>query len=360
MKFLALIGIASLLFGQSVWNTGELNLDYQSFPAPAQSLNLSGDLLFEEVPHEGVGGFSLSMGDTNLVTLLAYDLYASGTDTLADVFVIFMSDTLPLVEGYYTVNPAPDALKLFVWLSEVDLESLTGLIDASFTLDSLASFNPFISITGEFEILNTSAFHFGMNFSGAMVSTSLQLINVTNGSIDLWNTLPVSAYTHGRLDYDEGGTYGTIIGLLNPITEPEGAGGVLTRQGDTLTYNFISFKEVSDNAYDVYGMILVGDESHFPLDGSNIEFNISPLGNDLPRAVPYMLQDVAVDEILQVLESGELPDLDQMNQLYLAVGVGSAIFSYTPEGNAEFDMWENVSMPEFKTEVRHFGRSRIV
>ncbi|MCF7923363.1 MAG: T9SS type A sorting domain-containing protein, partial [Candidatus Marinimicrobia bacterium] len=80
------------------------------------------------------------------------------------------------------------------------------------------------------------------------------------------------------------------------------------------------------------------------LDGSNIEFNISPLGNGLPRAVPYMLQDVSVDEIMQILESGELPDIDQINQLYLAVGVGSAIFSHTTEGNAEFDMWENVSM----------------
>jgi len=99
IKFLSLLGIASLLFGQSVWNTGEINFDYQSFPAPVQSLNLSGDLLFEEVPHEGVGGFALSMGDTNLVTLLAYDLYQSGTDTLADVFVIFRLMAIIVVSG---------------------------------------------------------------------------------------------------------------------------------------------------------------------------------------------------------------------------------------------------------------------
>jgi len=335
IKFLSLIGMASFLFGQSAWNTGDLSFDYQTFLTPAQSLNLSGDLISDEVPHEGVGGFELSVGDTNLVTLLAYDLYVTDGDTLADIFVIFMSDTLPLEEGSYSVNPSPDALKMFVWLSELDPESLAGLIDASFTLDSLAAFNPYLSLSGEFDIIAADDFHFQMSFSGVMVNTSIQLRTISNGSFELWNTLPVSVYSNGRLDYNVGDDSGIIIGALNPIIEPEGAGSVQTQNGDTLTYNFISYKELSDNTYDVYGVILVGDESHFPLDGSSNVFNISPLSNALPWAVPYMMQDVSVDEILQLLESGEVPDLNQFTQLYLPIGVGSATFSYTPEGNAE-------------------------
>ena len=127
MKVLLLFAMASFLLGQSAWNTGDMSFSYQSFPTPGQTLDLSGDLISDEVPHEGVGGFELSLGDTHLVTLVAYDLYVSGNDTLADIFVIFMSDSLPLEEGDYDVNPSPEALKMFVWLSEVDPESLAGL-----------------------------------------------------------------------------------------------------------------------------------------------------------------------------------------------------------------------------------------
>jgi len=335
LKVLSFLILAGQLLGQSAWNTGDLSFDYQTFPTPAQSLNLSGDLISDEVPHAGVGGFELSVGDTNLITLLAYDLYVSDGDTLADIFVILMSDTLPLEAGSYSVNPSPDALKMFVWLSEVDPESLAGLIDASFSLDSLAAFNPYLSVSGEFDIIAMNNFHFEMNFTGVMVNTSIQLRTITNGRFELWNTLPVSVYSHGRLDYNVGEDYGTVIGALNPIIEPEGAGAVQTQSGDTLTYNFISYQELSDNVYDVYGVILVGDESHFPLDGSITEFNISLLSNELPRAVPYMIQDISLDEIILLLESGNVPDLDQFTQLYLPIGMGSAVFGYTPEGNAE-------------------------
>ena len=350
IKSLLLFTIAGFLGGQSAWNTGDLNLTYQSIPDPAQALDLSGDLISDDVPHEGVGGFELSLGDTNLVTLLAYDLYVNGSDTLADIFVIFMSDTIPLQEGTYTVNPAPDALKMFVWLSEVDPESLAGLIDESFTLDSLGVFDPYISVSGEFEIIANNEFHFEMDFSGLMFNTSFQLRTVTDGSINLWNTLPVSVYTRGSVDYSVGSESGSINGVLNPLTESEGAGALLTQSGDTLTYNFISYLEQPDNSYDVYGLVLTGTESHFPLDGSESEFNISLTDASLPNAVPYMMQDVALDEIFMLLESGELPTLDQLSQLYLPIGLGSATFSYTAEGNAQLNMG-NVLMTNSTADV---------
>ncbi len=338
MKYLSLLGLVSILIGQSAWNTGEISFNYQTFPSPAETLSLSGELLSIEVPHEGVGGFSVSVGDTNLVTMVAYDLYVSGSDTLADIFVIFMSDTTEIVEGNYTVNPSPDALKLFVWLSEVDPESLAGLLNASFTLDSLAAFNPLVSVSGQFEIVSSTDFHFEMSFSGMMIGQSIQLVTISNGQLNLWNTLPVYAYSHGRLDYNVGEDYGTVNGPLNPITEQEGVGAIQTQSGDTLTYNFISYQEQSTNIFDVYGVILVGNDSHFLLDGTATEFNVSPLSNELPLAVPYMMQSVSVDEVLAVLESGELPGLDEIDQLYLPIGSGSAMFAYTPEGNVELDI----------------------
>ncbi len=354
ITFLFLLSMTSLLLGQSAWNTGSLNLDYQTFPLPSETLDLSGDLISNEVPHEGIGGFELSMGDTNLITLLAYDLHVTDGDTLADIFVIFMKDTLPMGTGNYMVNPSPDALKLFVWLHEVDAESLTGLINASFTLDSLAAFNPYISVSGEMEIVSSSIFHFEMNFSGVMVNTSIQLRTISNGHFDLWNTLPVSAYTQGSVDYTVGSESGIINGALNPLTEPEGAGAILTQANDTLTYNFISYIELPDSLYDVYGVILMGDESDFPSNGSESIFNISLTDDVLPKAVPYMMRAVSVDEILLLLESGATPDLDQLSQLYLPVGPGSAAFSYTPEDNAVLAI-DNVIMTNSAADITSLG-----
>ncbi|MBT4033492.1 MAG: hypothetical protein HOE61_01945 [Candidatus Marinimicrobia bacterium] len=338
MRSLLLFTMANFLLGQSAWNTGELSFTYQSFPTPAQTLDLSGDLISDEVPHEGVGGFELSLGDTNLVTLVAYDLYVNGSDTLADIFVIFMSDTLPLDEGNYDVSPSPEALKMFVWLSEVDPESLAGLIDASFTLDSLASFNPYISASGEFEIIANNDSHFEMEFTGLMFNTSLQMRAITDGAIQLWNTLPVSAYTQGSVDYTVDAVSGNIEGVLNPLTDSEGAGAVLTQVGDTLTYNFISYQQLPQNFFNVYGVVLIGEESHFPLDGSESLFNISLTDSTLPQAVPYMLRDVSLDEILLILESGEIPEPGQFSQIYLPIDSGSATFAYTSEGNAQLNM----------------------
>lgn len=339
-KLFLLLTLTGYLLGQSAWNTGDLSFDYQTFPFPSETMALSGDLISDEVPHEGVGGFELTAGDTNLVTLVAYDLYESSGDTLADIFVIFMIDSIPLLPGAYTVNPSPEALKMFVWLSEVDPESLAGLINASFTLDSLANFNPYISVSGEFEIVSLSSFHFEMNFSGAMVNTSIQVRTVSNGSIELWNTLPVSAYTQGSVSYTVGSESGNITGILNPLTESEGAGALLTQVNDTLMYNFISYTELPDQMYDVFGAILTGEEADFPLDGSLSQFNVSLLDDALPNAIPYMIRNVSQQDFLNLLQSTELPSLDQFSQLYLPVSLGSAFFSYSADGNAQLEVAE--------------------
>lgn len=333
-----LLTITSLGMGQSAWNTGNLSFNYQSFPFPAETLTYSGDLLTDEVPHQGVGGFEFSTGDTSLLTLVSYDLYASSGDTLADIFIILLQDSLAITEGTYTVNPVPGALKLFVWLKEVDPESLAGLLDASFTLDSLSSFDPSISVAGSFEIHTLDAYNLNMSFAGSMVNTSFQVVSVTEGSIEVWNSLPVSAYTEGEVQFAVGDESGSIEGSLNPLLEAEGAGALLTQRNDTLTYNFISYRELPGGLYDVFGVVLEGEENHFTLDGSESHFDVALLGESFPRAMPYMMRDVSIDEIVLMLESGEVPELDQLTQLYLPIGLGSLVFRYSAEGNAELGM----------------------
>ena len=143
---------------------------------------------------------------------------------------------------------------------------------------------------------------------------------------------------------------GDIEGALNPLTDSEGAGAVLTQSGDTLTYNFISYQQLPQNFFNVYGVVLIGEESHFPLDGSESFFNVSLIDNNLPQAVPYVLRDVSFEEIVSLLESGEIPDPAQFNQLYFPVGTGNVAFSYTTEGNAILDM-DNVLMTNSSADV---------
>ena len=337
-----LLGLVGLSFGQSAWNTGELSFNY-GFPLPNQTLSLSGDLLPDEIPGQGAGGFVLMEAGNNLLSLVAYELYTTPTDTLADIFVIFMNDSQPIETGNYSVNPAPEALKLFVWLEGVDPESLTGLIDTSFALDSLASLNPYISISGGFTIQDISPLHFQMSFSGTMLNTSFQILSVGEGAVEMWNTLPLTVYSRGSLEYDEGSQSGNISGDLNPLTDSEGVGAILGSVGDTLSYSFISYRENTAGVYDVYGLTLTGQELDFPLDGSESQFNISLTETTLPSALPYMLKSVSVEEILNLLESGDVPDLDELNLLYLPVGTGSATFNYTSTGDAEVT-FQNIIM----------------
>lgn len=323
---------------QSAWNTGNLSFDYATFPFPSETIELSGDLVSDEVPHQGVGGFEINAEDTSLISLIGYDLYVADEDTLADIFIIFLSDSLPFSEGNYQVNPSPDALKLFVWLNEVNLESLAALLDESFTLDSLTAFDPFISVAGTFNIEELSDSQVNLGFTGSMLGTNLQIITISDGVFEAFNTLPSPAYTQGTLNYEVGNVSGDINGALNPITHSEGAGALLIRTGDTLAYNCIAFQQLPQNLFDVYGVILVGTEPQFPPVGSPLTMDISLNEEDWPAAYPYILRDLSLDDILDLLESGEVNDPVQTGQLYVPTQGGSLVMTFTSNGDVTISM----------------------
>ena len=329
---------SQMLIAQSAWNTGSLSFDYATFPFPGETLELSGDLLSDEVPHQGVGGFELTVADTSLITLIAYDLYVADEDTLADIFIIFLSDSLPLGVGSYQVNPSPDALKLFVWLNEVNVQSLAGLLDASFTLDSLTAFDPFISVAGNFDIDELTDTEVSMSFAGSMLGTNLEILSISDGQVNAFNTLPSTAYSQGTLNYSVGNVSGDISGSLNPLTNSEGAGALLVQLEDTLAYNCIAFQQHPQNLFDVYGVILVGTESQFPPVGSPLTMEISLSEEDWPAAYPYILRDLNLEELLDLLESGEVNDPDQPGLVYVPTLGGSLVLSFTQHGEVTISM----------------------
>ncbi len=350
--------LTSILWGQYAWNTGEISFSYGS-PIPDQQLSLTGDLLPDAVPDQGVGGFEISQGDTNLIMLVAQNTYVLEEDTLADIFILFMNDTLPMEPGTYLVNPSPEALKLFVWMREIDPDVLPGLINADFTIDSLASLNPFISISGQFDIVEINAFQLQMNFAGMMFSPSFETMSILNGAIHTISTFPVSVYSQGALDYVEGGESGNISGELNPLINSEGVGAVRTEVQDTITYNLISYHEMEENRYDVFGVTLVGDEASFLATTADLEFPISILENEFPMAVPFMLKNVAVQDVLELLESGEMPSPDSLSQIYLPISQGTAYLNFTDVGDASLD-FENITMSNITGDFTQLSENWIL
>jgi len=330
--------LSGMVMGQSAWNTGDLSFTFQQFPQAPSTYAVSGDLLSTQIPHQGAGGFAISSGDTNLVTLVAYDLYTTDTDTLADIFVVFLQDSLPITTGQYLVNPVPGALRIFVWLKEVEAQDLLALLDANFSLDSLDALNASISAAGELQINTMNPFVLDLSFSGTLINANFQIVSISNGQFQVMNSLPVAAYDQGIMNYAVGVESGQITGELNPIIESEGVGGLLVQRADTLNYNFISYQELPSGGYDVFGVMLQGETGHFPQAGAESQFSISLSPGVLPSATPYMLRNVSLDEILLLFQSGELPDQDQLDALYLPMVGGTVIFSETSNGTAEIDM----------------------
>jgi len=341
-KYFGFFLIFSMGFGQSAWDSGEASFNY-GFPIPNQNANLSGSLIFGDIPDQGAGGFEYSDGNTNILTLLAYDLYFSGADTLADVLVIFMSDTTSFEAGNYVVNASADALKIFVWLREIDPSILVGLIDTSFTLEDLSVLNPFISVSGSMEIAEINQSHIQLNFSGTMINTSFQGMSISDGSFDLQNSLPVTVYPYGSLDFVDGLGEGMIQGVLNPIFNSEGAGALSSQVGEAVTYNLLAYHELENSIYDIYGVVLLGTTLDFPMNGVESEFLVSESGNEFPVAVPYVLGQVSLDELITLLASGELPSADDFPQLRLPVGDGSVLFGQIIDDQAILS-FENVPM----------------
>ncbi len=337
MKKMALLIFASLIsfgYGQRVWDTGEIDFSY-GFPFADQTLSLSGDLLSGEIPGQGVGGFEILEGDNHQLMLLSYDIRLTAEqDTLADAFVIYMADSVAFSPGEYTVSPDTDALKLMVWLRDVDPAVLVALIDSSFTMDSLATLNPVVSIAGDLEVVSIDQSGLEIHFSGTMVGLT-GAITIANGSIIVQSTLPSLVYEAGMLDFQEDIITGSIDGPLNPLIYDSGVGTILAQVADTLTYTMLAYNQTATDVYDVYGVALSGTESDFPNSGFESDCSISLVGETLPAAFPFLVKQVALDEILAMVESGEIPYPGDSTQIFLPISEGNVDFILIEDGHAE-------------------------
>ncbi|NQV49132.1 MAG: hypothetical protein HQ507_01445 [Candidatus Marinimicrobia bacterium] len=349
--------LMSLGYSQSVWDSGIVSFDY-GFPVPNVNSNLSGNILFGAIPDQGVGGFEYADADVNILTLLAYDMYVSESDTLADVLVIYMSDTTSFEPGIYDVNAATDALKLFVWLREIDPSILVGLIDSSFALEDLSVLNPFVSVTGNMEILEINQAQLQLNFSGTMFNTSFQPMLIS-GSFEIQNTLPVTVYPFGSLEYVEGAETGSVQGPLNPILNSEGVGAFSTTIEGTVLYNLLAYHEVETSIYDIYGVALLGTALNFPQNEFEAEFVVSATGQTFPAAIPYAIGQVSLDDLILLIASGEVPSIETFPQLRLPGSDGSVLFSQTISGVAILS-FENLLMANSLGETSMLSESWLL
>ncbi|NQV13895.1 hypothetical protein HQ531_00450 [bacterium] len=318
--FLGLIGITN---GQNAWDSGDLSFDYGS-PFPDETVLISGDFLSSEIPNQGVGGIGFSLGDTSIVSCVAYDIHVTEGDTLADIFVIFLQDSTEIGPGYHIVGFGAGAIKLFVWLQDVDPAMVITMLDTSFNLDSLSTLNAYVSLSGQIEISELNETSLSGNFAGAMMNTDLNLILVNNGVFSVTNTLPALAFSHGSLELTADTTSVLIEGALNPLLNNGGVGAVTSQQGDTLTTNLFGYIQEDDETLTVYGMVFQASMEDYPEPGAQTEFTIGLEG--IPFAFPYVLKNAALEQVLDLLDSDSLPSLIDFENLYLPISDGSAIY----------------------------------
>lgn len=328
---LKLLGFLAIVAGQTAWNTGDISFNYGS-PIPDQTVELSGDFLSNEIPNQGVGGVAFSLGDSNIVSCIGYDIHITEGDTLADIFAIFLQDSAEIEPGYHVVGLNAGAIKLFVWLQDVDPEVVVGLIDTSFNLDSLSMLNAYVSLSGQIEIEELNDSTISGNFAGAMMNTGLDFMLVTDGVFAASNTLPELAYSNGSLDVVTDSGSVSFNGPLNPLQNDMGVGAVTNQIGDTLSTNLFGYMQEEDGTLTVYGMMFQAHTSEYPVPGMEAEFPIG-FGNS-SFAMPYVLTSASLDQVLYFLDSDSIPSLEDFENLYLPVIGENAILGYNLDETA--------------------------
>jgi len=326
-----LLILAGFSMGQNTWDTGDLGFQYGS-PLPNQTVAISGSFLSTGIPSQGVGGFQISQGDTNFLSLVAYDIQIVDGDTLADIFALILQDTVAIEAGYHVVGFGPGAVKLFIWMEDVDPALVAALIDTSFTLDSLDTLNPYISLSGQIEITEISSTGLSGNFAGAMVNTNLDMAFVSGGTFAVSNSLPVLEYAQGSLAYSEDSQTQVLEGELNPLQSTAGVGAYTTQQGDTINTHLLAYATEEPGDLSIYGLMLRGEAADYPVLGAAAEFVIGADPTELPLAVPFVIKHASPEQLITLLNSETPPALNDFDSLYLPAALDTVSFSYTAEG----------------------------
>ncbi len=335
MMALGLLTFLGFVYGQYAWDTGAINFNYGS-PFPNQSVAYTGSLLSSQIPAQGAGGFEISQADTNILSLLAYDIHVTDGDTLADIFAIIIQDSAEIAPGYYVVGVSDESIKGFIWLQDVDPALVAGLIDTSFNLDSLSAFNPFISLTGQIEITEIDENMVTGNFAGTMINTSMDFMVVADGLFSVSNTLPDLSYDQGQLTILADTYILEIEGELNPLQNDQGVGGVNTQQGDTLTTTIFAYtpNDTADSL-SIYGVIFRALAENFPEPGEQLNFEIGSPIAELPMALPFFLENASLEQFVELLATNGLPEFEDTQSLYLPMGTNlPAVFVVNTDSSA--------------------------
>lgn len=341
--------ISSPLLAQNIWDQGDISFQYGS-PFPDTEVTFSGSFLSTELPGQGAGGFELSMGDTNLLTLVAYDIHVTEEDTLADIFTIIIQDSMAISPGYYVVGLGESSIKGFIWLRDVDPELIPGLIDTSFTLDSLDFLNPNISFTGQIQIEELGSGLITGNFTGGMINTELEMLMIANGSFSCTNSFPELSYPGGILQGTNAEETIDIAADLDLLNGEEGVGAFETLSLDTLNTVALAYTpEVSpegNDGYRVYGMMFRTLQDQLPPADSDdtLSFNIASDDTLLPVASPFVVRNASMDQLLTLLAGDSLPDSALGDQLYLPAETGVMNLSWGADSTLLLEL------PEILTE----------
>ena len=330
---LIMVNLTVIGFSQQTWDTGEIGFNYGS-PFPNEVVAFSGSFLSSEIPAQGVGGFEVSQADTNFLSLVAYDIHVEEGDTLADIFTIIIQDSVEITPGYYVVGVGAGSIKGFIWMQDVDPAVVAGLIDTSFSLDSLSVLNPFISLSGQIEITELNEHTVAGNFAGAMLNTSMDFIIIGDGSFAISNTLPALTYDQGTVEIMADTSVQLIEGELNPLQSERGVGAVETQQADTLTTNLFAYAPQADGSLSIYGLVFRALADDYPAPGGQLAFAVGGEADDLPMALPYVLENASLEQLLQLLGSETLPGIAEFENLYLPAGAGTAVLGYTSDETA--------------------------
>jgi hypothetical protein len=243
------------LAAQWAWDEGSAGVS-MGFPVPNESWNVSGQILDLEPPAQGVGGLEISIGDSSLLIAMAYDLYTTSTDTLADLLVCIIQDTVAIAPGQYPIAPLTGMGALLVWLPELNIETLLGLVDSDFSLDSLTTLNPYLGLTGNVTVITLDDDNLDLTFQASLLNTDLQFLTFQNGTLNASSNLPDIPYPLGIYTADDGIYFEEIAGELNPLSDDQGVGALQIADADTITSIFIAYWPDGAGDYQVHGLVI--------------------------------------------------------------------------------------------------------
>ncbi len=289
------------LRSQPVWQTGSASVN-MGFPVPNQNWSVSGDVLDLALPGQGVGGFQLDDNGNNLLIGLAYELYVQSGDTLADVLLCIIQDTLDIQPGTYPVAPLSGEGGMLAWIPGMDLNDLVSLIDTSFTLDSLANLDPYLALTGSIAVEELTPSELSLSFNGNLLNTSLEFLTFEDGSLQVQNTLPDVPWGLGRFTADDGTFFDEFSGELNPLDSDQGVGAIQSLDADTLTTIFIAYRAEGESGYLAHGMVLRDLVGEF----GNHNYQLGLPGAGVPAAFSFETPPLDLPGLLGLL-SGEVP-----------------------------------------------------